>query len=54
MGLLFDVFYSQPIIRFMKVCVDKVLVTFICASCEYDMISFRLRTLLATAGGRDT
>lgn len=49
MGFLFGVFYSQSIIRFVKVCVDKVLVTFICISCEYDMISFRLSTLLAIA-----
>lgn len=49
MGFIFGIFYSQPIIRFAKVCVDKLLVTFICVSCEYDMISFRLSTLLAIA-----
>lgn len=49
MGLLFGVFYPQSIIRFVKVCVDKVLITFICVSCEYDMISFRLSNLLAIA-----
>lgn len=47
MGLLFGVFYSQSIVRFVEVSVDKVLVTFICVSREDDMISFRLSTLLA-------
>lgn len=47
MGLLFGVFYSQSIIRFVEVCVDKVLVTFICVNCEYDMISFRLKYFIS-------